>query len=366
MDWFLFLTAPLRVKESLFQRVLGLTGRAKPPSVNRMKRLKPFILMLYGLNALLSANAQSSDASLRKAIVDTALKYQGVPYVYGAMSPNAFDCSGFVGYVYKKAADISLPRSSKAIWSAGMAISLNAAKSGDILVFDTVGGAPSHVAIYIDKNRIIHAVSAGPKTGVIISPLSDSYFAPRLLGARTYVPTTVTTASQAISSAQNTEKPLIPIKPTPSYKPVELPAPPATPAKAPAAASLVQPEKIASPAIEENSPDNQNPEEIIGFEISDQTVIYTDKIPAALGSALRYAITNNTGRDGVFEILFYKMDIDPSKHKTLRQDRVNIKAGAMLEVDPYTFLELGQYKLILKTHDNRKRVERVWKVVDIR
>jgi hypothetical protein len=38
----------------------------------------------------------------------------------------------------------------------------------------------------------------------------------------------------------------------------------------------------------------------------------------------------------------------------------------MREVDPYIFTEPGQYKLILKTHDNLKRVERIWKVVEIK
>jgi len=74
-------------------------------------------------------------------------------------------------------------------------------------------------------------------------------------------------------------------------------------------------------------------------------------------------VTNGTGRDGTFEILFYKMDLDPAKTATIHRERLRIKAGAMVEMAPFVFTEPGQYKLILKTHDNLKRVERVWKVI---
>lgn len=105
---------------------------------------------------------------------------------------------------------------------------------------------------------------------------------------------------------------------------------------------------------------------MIGFSITDRPVSYADKIPAAVGTAVQFAVKNETGRDGVFEILFYKMDLDPSKAKTLRRDRIRIAAGGMTETDPIRFDEPGQYRLILKTHDNLKRVERTWKVVAVK
>jgi len=56
---------------------------------------------------------------IRDKITETAQKYLGVPYIYGASSPNGFDCSGFVFYVYREAAGIPLPRSSKLILAKG-------------------------------------------------------------------------------------------------------------------------------------------------------------------------------------------------------------------------------------------------------
>jgi len=116
--------------------------------------------------------AAPSEGDARKRIIETAVAFQGVPYVYGAESPEAFDCSGFVQYVYAHAAEISLPRNSKGQWAEGQEIDKSAVKPGDIFVFDTVGsGGPSHVAIFMGDGKMIHAVSEGPKTGVIISPI---------------------------------------------------------------------------------------------------------------------------------------------------------------------------------------------------
>jgi probable lipoprotein NlpC len=62
------------------------------------------------------------------------------------------------------------------------------AQPGDIIVFAArKGGAVDHVAILLDEGSIIHAVSQGPKTGVIISSLQDRYFGPRILGAKTFI-----------------------------------------------------------------------------------------------------------------------------------------------------------------------------------
>jgi len=277
----------------------------------------------FGMLIAAGVAAQAPENSVRKTIVDAALSFRGVPYVYGASSPAAFDCSGFVRYVYDKAVGIAVPRTSKSLFALGRPIKPEQAKPGDILVFDTVGGAPSHVAIVLDGNSMIHAASSGPRTGVIVSKLDDKYFAPRLIGARSFIES----AGRA--------------PPTPAERP------PAIPGRR---RERVEEANIAT----------------IGFSITAKPELYADKIPAAVGSGVQFAITNETGADGVFEILFYLMDKDPSKAKTIRRDRVAIKAGAMAETEAILFSEPGQYRLILKTRDNIKRVERTWRVVSVR
>jgi hypothetical protein len=287
--------------------------------------MKRFILSLWTL-LIFSGLAAADEGELRRTIVETAKRYLGVPYVYGASSPGGFDCSGFVSFVYH-AAGISIPRSSGGIWSTGGPIRMDAAKPGDVIVFNTVGERPSHVAILMEDGALIHAVSAGPKTGVIISPINDRYFGPRIIGARTFIAPIPTAPAGVIS--------------------------PGVPAENGGPGPAVPPES-QGPVIE-----------LVGLSITRRQSLYTDKIPAALGSGLQFVLTNETGSDGIFVLLFYKMDIDPARTQTLRQDRVELKTGETLTVDPVIFTEPGQYKLILKTSSNLKQVERIWQVISL-
>lgn len=127
-----------------------------------------------------------ADEDLRYAIIETAKQYQGVAYRYGTESPNAFDCSGFVRYVYRMAAGIELPRTSKTIGASGQSVRISEAQMGDVVIFASQG-VINHVAILLDADSIIHAVSLGPKTGVIVSSLKDRYFGPRIIGVRSFL-----------------------------------------------------------------------------------------------------------------------------------------------------------------------------------
>jgi cell wall-associated NlpC family hydrolase len=127
-----------------------------------------------------------ADEDLRYVIIETAKQYQGVSYRYGAESPDAFDCSGFVRYVYRMAAGIELPRTSKTIGASGQSVRIGEAQIGDVVIFASKG-VVNHVAILLDADSVIHAVSLGPKTGVIISSLKDRYFGPRIIGIRSFL-----------------------------------------------------------------------------------------------------------------------------------------------------------------------------------
>jgi hypothetical protein len=105
--------------------------------------------------------------------------------------------------------------------------------------------------------------------------------------------------------------------------------------------------------------------ELVGLTILGRPVISSDRIPIAQGSVIRFAVTNGSGRDGVFEILFYKVDSDPAKHVTISQGRIAIKNNEMIETPAFSFAENGQYRLIIKTSDNRKLLEKTWRVVEL-
>lgn len=102
------------------------------------------------------------------SIADIALRYQGVPYVYGGTTPGGFDCSGFVGYVYRQAG-ISLPRTSWGQGASGSKVSAGEASAGDIVYY---GG---HVGIYLGEGKMVHSPRPGDRVKVVNVYGSPSY-----------------------------------------------------------------------------------------------------------------------------------------------------------------------------------------------
>lgn len=94
-------------------------------------------------------------------VVDVALQYQGVPYVYGGSTPAGFDCSGFVMFVYSQFG-VKLPHSSRAQGSGGTLIAREDALPGDIVVMD--GGG--HSGIFMGGNTMIHSPRPGKSVEV--------------------------------------------------------------------------------------------------------------------------------------------------------------------------------------------------------
>ena len=88
-----------------------------------------------------------------------AMRYLGVPYVWGGSSPSGFDCSGLVMYVYAQLG-ISLGHYTGAQWGETLPISPSQAQPGDLVFFNGV----SHVGIYIGGGQMINA----PHTGSVV------------------------------------------------------------------------------------------------------------------------------------------------------------------------------------------------------
>jgi peptidoglycan DL-endopeptidase CwlO len=88
------------------------------------------------------------------AVLEVAARYVGTPYVSGGTTPDGFDCSGFVSYVYAQLG-ISLPRTSSAIKAAGTVISAAEAQPGDLI------WSPGHIAIYAGGNQQIDSPRPG-------------------------------------------------------------------------------------------------------------------------------------------------------------------------------------------------------------
>jgi cell wall-associated NlpC family hydrolase len=111
-------------------------------------------------------------------LTSSALRFLGVPYVFGGTSTSGFDCSGFVQHVFAMVG-ISLPRTADVQYDVGRPTK-GGPRAGDLVFFDTYGGV-SHVGIYLGDGRFVHASSSH---GVMVSNLSDSYWAARYVGAK--------------------------------------------------------------------------------------------------------------------------------------------------------------------------------------
>lgn len=136
------------------------------------------------LAALVAPVAQANDADARRAdIVVQALSLLGTPYRYGGTSPaGGLDCSGFVRYVYASVLSWDLPRRSEEISAVGHPVSRAELQAGDLVFFNTLRRAFSHVAIYLGDGRFVHAPAAAGR--VRIEALDDRYWATRFNGAR--------------------------------------------------------------------------------------------------------------------------------------------------------------------------------------
>lgn len=157
-------------------------------------------IALLVLAALLSACAGKTPAPAPQPYVHTpsssshggaedvlfrALGLVGTPYRYGGNTPTGgFDCSGLIGYVYRDAAGISLPRSTRELIAMrAPAVGRNALQSGDLLFFATSGGRKvSHAGIYVGEGRFVHAPSSGGT--VRLDSLSNNYWQRAYLDAK--------------------------------------------------------------------------------------------------------------------------------------------------------------------------------------
>ncbi|WP_079475276.1 C40 family peptidase [Marinococcus halophilus] len=127
-----------------------------------------------------SEKVSSGSSGSVSGLISTAKQFIGVPYVWGGTTTRGFDCSGFTQYVYKQNGT-NLPRTVAQQYAASKKVS--SPQVGDMVFFTTYKAGASHNGIYIGNNQFIHA---GSSTGVTISSMSNSYWAPRYIGAGSF------------------------------------------------------------------------------------------------------------------------------------------------------------------------------------
>lgn len=132
--------------------------------------------------------ALHSAQSLRDAASDlvlTALNFLGAPYRRGGSSVDqGFDCSGFTRHVFEHSLGLVLPRRAdeQARLTGLVRVLRDELMPGDLVFFNTMRRAFSHVGIYVGEGRFIHAPRSGAE--VRIEDMRQTYWSRRFNGAR--------------------------------------------------------------------------------------------------------------------------------------------------------------------------------------
>ena len=129
-------------------------------------------------------------------LVVNAMGFLGVPYKWGGTDADTgFDCSGFVVSVYQQSIGLLLPRKAEQQAAATQKIEQTDLQPGDLVFFNTMRRAFSHVGIYVGNGKFIHAPRAGAE--VRVESMGGSYWQRRFDGARR-VPAATAAAAEPV------------------------------------------------------------------------------------------------------------------------------------------------------------------------
>ena len=174
-----------------------------PSSVNQRSKLSEFEEQYFAKNNNTTTTVSNASSKIENAskvqlkyalLLDTEVEqirnvslynavdeWMGTRYRLGGTTKDGIDCSAFVQILYVSQFGIDLPRTAREQYDATQRISRTDLKEGDLVFFNTQGGV-SHVGIYLQNNKFVHASSGG----VSISDLFEPYWERRFIGVGRY------------------------------------------------------------------------------------------------------------------------------------------------------------------------------------
>ena len=170
------------------------------------------LLVDKGLLAQIGQVRQNVSNKASELVVN-AMGFLGVPYKRGGNNAETgFDCSGFVRAIYEQSVGLLLPRRAEQQAAATQRIDKNDLQPGDLVFFNTMRRAFSHVGIYVGDGKFIHSPKPGAE--VRVESMGVSYWQRRFDGARRVQPTGTTpeterTAALPVSQAAAARPPEI-------------------------------------------------------------------------------------------------------------------------------------------------------------
>lgn len=161
------------------------SAEAGTDALTELLASKGLVQRLEGMRQQMSQRASD--------LVVTAMGFLGVPYVRGGNSAETgFDCSGFVRAMYEQTVGLVLPRRAAEQAQATETISREELKPGDLVFFNTMRRAFSHVGIYVGDGKFIHSPRSGAQ--VRVEDMRTAYWHARFNGARRVTATAASTA----------------------------------------------------------------------------------------------------------------------------------------------------------------------------
>jgi lipoprotein Spr len=170
--------AKKEVKETMQSRGLNVEETAPKPGLfgDRSAAIESASPVQLKYSILLNTEVEQLQ---NKVLLESVDEWYGTRYRMGGMTKSGVDCSAFVQAVFAAAFGITLPRTAREQYRVSQRISRTELKEGDLLFFNTRGGV-SHVGIYLQNNKFVHASTS---QGVTVSDMFEPYYLKRFVGA---------------------------------------------------------------------------------------------------------------------------------------------------------------------------------------
>lgn len=156
-------------------RVAGTTkGRPNSPSMMGPSTSAPAAVPVSGNGSV-------------QSILDMGVGFIGTPYVWGGTTPEGFDCSGLLQYIFAKNG-VQLPRVSSRQAQAGQAVAVKDAQPGDLIAFDNSSARPGvdHIGVYLGNGKMLQAPRAGRNVEIVPVNLNRAVTIRRVLPPNAY------------------------------------------------------------------------------------------------------------------------------------------------------------------------------------
>lgn len=150
------------------------TNKETEPNISKSEKEKANYLQLkYAVIVDVPTNKLTNIELLE--LIDT---WWGTKYCLGGNSQTCIDCSGFTQILQRDIFYTLLPRTSQEQYKESRRVELEDLREGDLVFFGS-GKSISHVGVYLQNNKFVHASTS---VGVTITDLNDKYWKPKFVG----------------------------------------------------------------------------------------------------------------------------------------------------------------------------------------